>query len=69
MPPACWAQATPPMTVRPASMVESGRGVSIRLDVLIGASIAQSRSVQYASCSAYVVSVIRVIHLVALTKP
>ena len=50
-------------------MVESGFGVSIRLETLIGASVAQSRSVQYASCSAYVVSVIRVIHLVALTNP
>ena len=44
-------------------------GVSIRLEILIGASVAQSRSVQYASCSAYVVSVSRVSHLVALMKP
>ena len=51
------------MKVRPASMVDSALGVSIRLEILIGASVAQSRWVQYASCSAYVVSVIRVIHL------
>ena len=44
-------------------------GVSIRQEILIGASVAQSRSVQYAVLSAYVVSVIRVSHLVAPTKP
>ena len=43
--------------------------MSIRLESLMGASVAQSRSVQYAVFSAYVVSVIRVIHLQALTKP
>jgi len=31
------------MTVRPAGTVESGRGVSTRLAILIGASVAQSR--------------------------
>ena len=35
----------------------------------MGASVAQSRSVQYASCSSYVVSVRRVSHLQALTNP
>ncbi len=46
MPPWCWAQAMPPMTVLPDFTVESGLGVSIRLEILIGASVAQSRSVQ-----------------------
>ena len=45
----------------------SGFGVSMRLISLIGASIAQPRSVQYAVFSSYVVSVMRVIHLQALT--
>ena len=43
--------------------------MSIRLAILIGAFVAQPRSVQYAVSSAYVVSVIRVIHLQALMKP
>ena len=55
--------------MRPASTVDSGLGVSIRLEILIGASVAQSRLVQYASCSANVVSVNYEIHEVALTKP
>ena len=55
------------MKVLPASTFASGFGVSIRLISLIGASVAQPRSVQYACFSAYVVSVMRVIHLQALT--
>ena len=43
--------------------------MSIRLEILIGASVAQSRSVQYACLSSYVVSVSLVTHLVALMKP
>ena len=65
--PRSWAQATPAMNVSPALMSSKDLGVSMRLEILIGASIAQSRSVQYASCSSYVVSVMRVIHLQAET--
>jgi len=36
------------MTVRPAWSDASGFGVSIREETLIGASVAQPRSVQYA---------------------
>ena len=43
--------------------------MSIRLDSLIGASVAQSRWVQYDFLSSYVVSVSRVTHLVALMNP
>ena len=57
------------MTRVPASVSDSGLGVSMRLEILIGASAAQSRSVQYACSASYVVSVILVIHLHALTKP
>ena len=41
----------------------------MRADGLIGASVAQFRSVQYASWSAYVVSVSLVSHFVPLMKP
>ena len=44
-------------------------GVSMREEILIGASVAQSRSVQYDVSFAYVVSVILRSHLVAPTKP
>ncbi len=55
------------MKVLPAFTSDSGRGVSMRLISLMGASIFQPRSVQYACFSSYVVSVMRVIHLQALT--
>jgi len=55
------------MAVRPALIVDSGCGVSTRAEVLIGASVAQSRLVQYACCAAYVVSVSFVSHFVAPT--
>ena len=55
------------MKVFPALTLASGFGVSIRLISLMGASVAQPRSVQYAVFSSYVVSVMRVIHLQALT--
>ena len=67
--PTPWAQAMPPTTTVPASVSDSGLGVSMRLEILIGASTTQSRSVQYACSASYVVSVMRVIHLHALTKP
>ena len=67
--PTCCAHATPPTTTFPAGLSDRGFGVSIRLDSLIGASTTQSRSVQYACWASYVVSVIRLIHLQALTNP
>ena len=44
--PTCWAQATPPTMTFPALLSDNGFGVSTLLESLIGASIAQSRSVQ-----------------------
>ena len=41
----------------------------MREEILIGASVAQSRSVQYAVSFAYVVRVILRSHLVAPTNP
>ena len=57
------------MRFSPVGISASDRGVSIRAEILMGASVAQSRSVQYASASSYVVRVSLVSHLVALMKP
>ncbi len=49
--PRCWAQAVPPI-ILPAPSVPSDFGTSILLWVSTGASVAHSRSVQYAVRSA-----------------
>ena len=67
--PRVWAQATPPMATLPAGALPRPLGVSMRAIVLIGPSADQSRSTQYWSKSANVVSSISVSHLVAERKP
>jgi hypothetical protein len=67
--PRVWAQATPAMTAFSLFSVLNACGVSIREEILIGASVAQSRSVQYDVFLSYVVSVSLRSHLVAPTKP
>ena len=67
--PRVWAQATPAMTAFSLLSVLNACGVSMREEILIGASVAQSRTVQYDVSYSYVVRVILRSHLVAPTKP
>ena len=59
----------PPTITSPPDTASSARGVSIRADGLMGASVSHFFFVQYASRSPYVVRVSLVSHFVALMNP